>query len=190
MLFDDFSPRLSVSVGDTIVEVTEDSVAEQWVTCGINWGGGQAEGFVNGDVKASFSYLTQPPVGGVAAFLGAYSAGGTPFALPHFDYLWGAHFARKLTAAEHAELHTTGMDQVPPILLGEHLVQGNTLKSIGGPADSVHIVAIPGFRVFTKCRPEQDGSWQAFVPAGNYLVVYQAEGCAPITHGPYLIGEA
>lgn len=71
------------------------------------------------------------------------------------------------------------------IFPGSISVAGNATAA-GGSVDHVLIFRWPAGPIMAQASPEQNGDWSALSPAGEYGVTYIAEGCQPITHGPYL----
>lgn len=66
-------------------------------------------------------------------------------------------------------------------------ISGNATKASGLPVDSVVVFDWSTEEVLAKLIPELDGNWTATVPAGLYGITYLADGCAPVTHGPYTV---
>jgi len=69
-----------------------------------------------------------------------------------------------------------------------HLLSSTAKKGDGAAVDAVLIRdATTGAHV-VKVTPAADGTWSAYVQAGDYYITYAADGCQPICHGPYTIG--
>jgi len=71
-------------------------------------------------------------------------------------------------------------------------ISGNATTETGSPVDFVRIFNWPSEELAGVVTPDENGDWQ-FSPFwdGNYGITYIAQGCQPITHGPYWIeGDA
>lgn len=79
----------------------------------------------------------------------------------------------------------TGPVETKPPGLGMP-ISGNATSAAGQPVGAVNVFIWPRGPIVDTATPDSNGDWAAFAPTVNYGVTYIAEGCQPITHGPYL----
>src|SRR5690554_5007338 len=67
-------------------------------------------------------------------------------------------------------------------------ISGNATTAEGLPADFVRIFNWPTGALSAVVTPDQSGNW-SYQPlsSGDYGITYMANGCQPITHGPYYV---
>jgi len=67
-------------------------------------------------------------------------------------------------------------------------ITGNVTTASGAPADWVRVFVWPDQELVAIAKPDEEGNWAANIEVtGHYGLTYIAEGCQPITHGPYYI---
>ncbi|MFB2705435.1 LamG domain-containing protein [Marinobacter shengliensis] len=67
-------------------------------------------------------------------------------------------------------------------------MSGNVTTATGVAADLVRIFYWPDRAVVSTTEPDPNGDWSFIAPHdGEYGVTYIADGCQPITHGPYFV---
>lgn len=67
-------------------------------------------------------------------------------------------------------------------------ITGNVTTQAGESADLVRIFRWPDNKLETTAVPDAAGDWSTIVGApGEYGITYTADGCQPITHGPYYV---
>lgn len=64
---------------------------------------------------------------------------------------------------------------------------GNVTKALGGPADSVRVFDWETGHKRALVTPDENGDWSVGLVSGVYGVIYMANGCAPVVHGPYTL---
>src|SRR5690554_4623014 len=65
---------------------------------------------------------------------------------------------------------------------------GNATTAEGNPVDLVRIFQWPAGGLETVVTPDETGDWEVFLFwDGDYGVTYIADGCQPVTHGPYSV---
>jgi len=69
----------------------------------------------------------------------------------------------------------------------EFSIQGSVMTAAGVAADKVCIFGWDSCTLATTVIPNSDGSWGAMLDPGQYGITYIAEGCQPVTHGPYTV---
>lgn len=68
------------------------------------------------------------------------------------------------------------------------LFSGNATTAEGNPVDFVRIFQWPTGGLETVATPDETGYWEVFIFwDGDYGITYIADGCQPVTHGPYSI---
>lgn len=68
-----------------------------------------------------------------------------------------------------------------------HEMAGTATVHSGGPVDRVLVFDWQGGELAGMTEPNETGGWSLAVLPGVYGVTYLAEGCAPVTHGPYTV---
>src|SRR5690554_1820405 len=67
-------------------------------------------------------------------------------------------------------------------------ISGNATTQEGAPADLVRVFEWPAGALVGSATPDQNGDWIYNVLwDGEYGVTYIAQGCQPVTHGPYFV---
>lgn len=66
-------------------------------------------------------------------------------------------------------------------------LSGNATKATGVPIDEVVALQATTHMPMARSAPDAQGDWSAAVPAGACHLLYLADGCAPICHGPYTV---
>lgn len=70
-------------------------------------------------------------------------------------------------------------------------ITGNATTASGAPADHVRVFTWPDQELVSTATPDPNGDWSATVEVtSDYGITYIAEGCQPITHGPYYLEVA
>lgn len=65
-------------------------------------------------------------------------------------------------------------------------VTGNATTSAGNAVDYVRFFRWPSGTLAGVAVPDQNGGWEKEIyESGNYGITYIADGCQPVTHGPY-----
>lgn len=68
------------------------------------------------------------------------------------------------------------------------VISGNATTADGQAVDFVRVFLWPDQQLVGAVSPDSSGDWSFnVVKSGNYGVTYMAEGCQPVTHGPYYI---
>lgn len=67
-------------------------------------------------------------------------------------------------------------------------ISGVAKTAQGAPVDTVFVFDWARGTILKQATPDSTGAWQTTIPPIDYGVIYLAEGCAPVTHGPYLPG--
>lgn len=66
-------------------------------------------------------------------------------------------------------------------------ISGTAIKQNGNAIDSIDVLDLSAGCVIRSVSPDENGHWSTAVDSGVYFVLYRADGCAPICHGPYTI---
>lgn len=91
-----------------------------------------------------------------------------------------AYYNRALTTVEVYEHYIEGSTATVN-------VSGNATTYAGDPVDTVCFFLWKDKRYNFSFKPDSNGDWEGTLNAGEYGVTYLAEGCKPITHGPYTV---
>lgn len=78
-------------------------------------------------------------------------------------------------------------DFTPPGPLVAKRLQGNVTTTAGVAADRVLWHDWVTGELASAGEPDAAGDWAIDVPVGQYSVTYLADGCQPVTHGPYTV---
>lgn len=71
------------------------------------------------------------------------------------------------------------------LLMADNATTGTAIMSTGAPADKVLITMYDKRRII-PVTPRPNGTWYASLPENEeFYLTYLADGCPPITHGPY-----
>jgi hypothetical protein len=68
------------------------------------------------------------------------------------------------------------------------VITGNATTAEGNPVDFVRVFIWPNGALEADITPDPDGNWSfSAQKTDNYGITYIAEGCQPVTHGPYFL---
>lgn len=96
----------------------------------------------------------------------------------HLAHKWGL---ADLLGENHPYKHAAPLST----LLGG--IGNNATTQAGGAVALVSIHNHTTKELVATATPATNGDWTASVPPGTYDISYWADGCRPVTHGPYTV---